>query len=48
MMSTSMFVIGFIIFSVYMTCLFYMIYKSHKSQERDENNDPEIDASNKS
>ena len=48
MLSPSMFIIGFIIFSAYMIGLFYMIYRGHKSQERDENNDPEIDTSKRS
>jgi hypothetical protein len=42
MLSTSMFVIGFIIFSLYLVGLIYMINWGHKSQEKDETNDSEI------
>ncbi len=42
MLSTSMFIIGFIIFSIYLIGLFYMINWGHKSQEEDEANDKEL------
>ena len=42
MLSTSMFVIGFIIFSLYLFGLLYMINWGHKSQEASERNDPKI------
>ena len=48
MLSPSMFIIGFIIFSLYMIGLFYMIYRGHKTQEKDESNDPEIKTAKKS
>lgn len=47
MLSTSMFVIGFIIFSIYLIGLIYMINYGHKSQEKEESNDPEIIKSKK-
>lgn len=47
MLSSSMFVIGFIIFSCYLIGLFYMINSSHKSQEEEEANDAEINKSDK-
>mgnify|MGYP001453732757 CR=1 FL=1 len=47
MLSTSMFVIGFIIFSLYLVGLIYMINWGHKSQEKDETNDSEINTSKK-
>ena len=40
-MNTSVFIIGFIIFSLYLFGLFYMINYSHKSQEKDLEDDPE-------
>ena len=47
MLSTSMFVIGFIIFSLYLVGLIYMINWGHNSQEKDETNDSEINTSKK-
>ena len=47
MLSTSMFVIGFVIFSLYLVGLIYMINWGHKSQEKDETNDSEINTSKK-
>ena len=48
MLSNSMFIIGFIIFSFYMIGLFYMINWGHKSQEKEEAQDSEInDSKNK-
>ncbi len=41
-MSTSMYIVGFIIFSIYLFGLFYMINWGHKTQEKDEANDKEI------
>ena len=43
MLSTSMFIIGFIIFSIYLIGLFYMINWGHKSQENDQTKDPELE-----
>ena len=37
-----MFIVGFIIFSIYLIGLLYMINWGHKSQEEDEANDKEI------
>ncbi len=37
-----MFIIGFIIFLLYIISLIYMINKAHKSQKEDFLNDPEI------
>jgi|TARA_B110000858_G_C17598062_1_gene378742 hypothetical protein len=42
MLSNSMFVIGFVIFSLYLFGLLYMVNWGHKSQEKDESHDPEI------
>ena len=42
MLSKSMFIIGFIIFSIYLIGLLYMINWGHKSQEEEESNDKEI------
>tara|TARA_X000000368_G_scaffold81246_1_gene61099 strand:+ start:222 stop:365 length:144 start_codon:yes stop_codon:yes gene_type:complete len=42
-----MFVTGFVIFSVYITGIIYMINWGHNSQEIDETNDPEINDSNR-
>lgn len=42
MLSKSMFIVGFIIFSIYLIGLLYMINWGHKSQEEDEANDKEI------
>ena len=48
MLSNTMFIIGFIIFSLYIIGLFYMINWGHKSQEQKENRDSEIkDSKNK-
>ena len=45
MLSNSMFIVGFIIFSLYIIGLFYMINWGHKSQEKKEAEDSEINAS---
>ena len=45
MLSNSMFIVGFIIFSFYMIGLIYMINWGHKSQEKEEAEDSEINAS---
>ncbi len=37
-----MFIIGFIIFLLYIFSLLYMINKAHESQKKDFLNDPEI------
>tara|TARA_A100001035_G_scaffold275720_1_gene269549 strand:+ start:315 stop:431 length:117 start_codon:yes stop_codon:yes gene_type:complete len=37
-----MFIVGFIIFSIYLFGLLYMINWGHKSQEKDEAKDKEI------
>ena len=42
MLSKSMFIVGFIIFSIYLIGLFYMINWGNKSQEEAEANDKEI------
>ena len=42
MLSLSMFIIGAIIFSLYLIGLIYMINWGHKSQEIEELNDPEL------
>ena len=42
MLSLSMFIIGAIIFSLYLIGLIYMINWGHKSQEIEESNDPEL------
>ena len=42
MLSTKMFIVGFIIFLAYLIGLFYMINLGHKSQEKEELNDSEI------
>ena len=41
-MNSGMLIVGFIIFSVYIFGLLYMINYSHKSQEKDMQNDPEL------
>ncbi len=41
-MNTIMFSIGFTIFCLYIFGLLYMINKSHKDQEKDLMDDPEI------
>lgn len=47
-MNTSMFIIGSIIFTLYMVGLLYMVNWGHKSQENESLNDPENKKSNKS
>ena len=42
MLTKSMFIVGFIIFSIYLIGLFYMINWGHKSQEESEANEKEI------
>ena len=42
MLSKSMFIVGFVIFSIYIIGLFYMINWGHKSQEENEANDKEL------
>ena len=41
-MNSGMLIVGFIIFSLYIFGLLYMINYSHKSQEKDMKNDPEL------
>ena len=41
-MKSGMLIVGFVIFSVYIFGLLYMINYSHKSQEKDMQNDPEL------
>ena len=41
-MNSGMLIVGFIIFSVYVFGLIYMINYSHKSQEKDMKDDPEL------
>jgi hypothetical protein len=41
-MNSGMLIVGFVIFSLYLFGLFYMINYSHKSQEKDMKNDPEL------
>ena len=41
-MKSGMLIVGFIIFSLYIFGLLYMINYSHKSQEKDMQNDPEL------
>ena len=41
-MKSGMLIVGFIIFSLYIFGLLYMINYSHKSQEKDMKNDPEL------
>jgi len=41
-MNSGMLIVGFVIFSLYLFGLFYMINYSHKSQEKDMRNDPEL------
>lgn len=41
-MNTGMFIVGFIIFSVYIVGLFYMIRSGHEDQKNEMLNDPEI------
>ena len=45
MLPNSMFIVGFIIFTLYLIGLFYMINWGHKSQEEKELNDPEMNDS---
>ena len=42
MLSLSMFIIGAIIFTLYIIGLIYMINWGHKSQEIEESNDPDV------
>jgi len=42
MLSKSMFIVGFVIFSIYLIGLFYMINWGHKSQEEEEASDKEL------
>ena len=42
-MNTSMFIIGFVIFSMYIWGLIYMINWGHKFQENDQTKDPELE-----
>ena len=42
MLSKSMFIVGFIIFSIYLIGLFYMINWGDKSQEEEEASDKEL------
>jgi|TARA_B110000240_G_scaffold16074_1_gene16477 cbb3-type cytochrome oxidase subunit 3 len=42
MLSPSIFIIGTIIFTLYLIGLIYMINWGHKSQEIEESNDPEL------
>jgi hypothetical protein len=46
-MKTSMFIIGSIIFTLYMAGLLYMVNWGHKSQEEESLNDPETKNSKK-
>lgn len=46
MLSNSMFIVGFVIFLMYLIGLFYMINWGHKSQEKEEANDTEISNKN--
>lgn len=46
-MKISMFIIGSIIFTLYMVGLLYMVNWGHKSQEKDSLNDPETKKLNK-
>ena len=41
-MNSGMLIVGFIIFSVYIFGLLYMINYSHKPQEKDMKEDPEL------
>ena len=41
-MNSGMLIVAFVIFSLYLFGLFYMINYSHKSQEKDMKNDPEL------
>ena len=41
-MNSGMLIVGFVIFSLYLFGLLYMINYSHKSQEKDMRNDPEL------
>ena len=41
-MSSGMLIVGFVIFSIYIFGLLYMINYSHKSQEKDMTDDPEF------
>ena len=40
---TIMFIIGFIIFTLYICGLLYMIYYSHQQQRQELENDPELE-----
>ena len=42
MLSNSMFIVGFVIFSIYIIGLLYMINWGHNTQEEAESNDKEI------
>ena len=44
----SMFVIGMIVFILYITGYVYMIYKAHQQQKKEFDNDPELQAYYKS
>ena len=41
-MNSGMLIVGFVIFSLYIFGLLYMINYSHASQEKDMKNDPEL------
>ena len=41
-MNLGMLIVGFVIFSLYIFGLLYMINYSHNSQEKDMKNDPEL------
>jgi len=41
-MNSGMLIVGFVIFSIYIFGLLYMINHSHKSQAKDMKNDPEL------
>ena len=41
-MNSGMLIVGFVIFSIYIFGLLYMINYSHNSQEKDMNDDPEL------
>lgn len=41
-MSIGMFVVGFLLFSIYLVGLVTMIMKAHKQQRRELENDPEL------
>ena len=44
-MSISMYIVGFIIFLIYIIVLFYMIIKGHEDQKEEILKDPEIPTS---